>query len=146
MRSQDEQRDQIMQKIISLGFDAEKLDNVESIIDLLTARQKRLHGDERETFTKISQLEASIQKSQDLLAKGKCPTCGQDLKGSTMCETVEKDEEQKNELHTKLQTVREKQKEIEEKLVRVGKMKDLKKTNEQCLQDIKLIKKDITNM
>ncbi|MEA1985373.1 MAG: AAA family ATPase [Euryarchaeota archaeon] len=146
IRSQDEQRGQVMERVISLGFDAEKLDNVGNILDLLTDTQKHLHGNERETSTKISQLEASIQKSQDLLAKGKCPTCGQDLKGSTVGETVEKDEKQKNELQTRLREVHDKQKEIEEKLVRVGAMKDLKKTNEQCLQNINLIKNDIKNM
>jgi exonuclease SbcC len=107
-----------------LGFSVEKLDNIDDIMDLLKDQQTRLHGSEREVSTRIHELEKKIGTARELLEKGMCPTCGQDLKGSSIEETTAGDEEKISVLLSELSELKVKEGDIEGKLERVKKAKE----------------------
>ncbi|HJH31890.1 MAG TPA: hypothetical protein C5S50_06880 [Methanosarcinaceae archaeon] len=135
----DEKRQVAVGKVESLGFTVEKLDNIEDIMELLTDQQQKLHGREREISTLITEFNKRIKKSKNLLAKGMCPTCGQDLKGSSIGETTAEDEKQQLQLNGELSDIRSKQVEINEKVERVKSLKTHAKTIANCIRDIELL-------
>jgi len=143
VRELEEKRLAAVEKVESLGFTVEKLDNIDEIVDLLTAQQKKLHGRERELSTLIAELEKKIAKSKRLLAKGMCPTCGQDLKGSSIEEDTAGDEGQKVSLVDELSTVRGEQGEIESKLKRVKAAKGYGKEIADHVKKIELIRSKV---
>ncbi|WP_094227892.1 AAA family ATPase [Methanolobus psychrotolerans] len=103
----------VISKIVSLGFTLEKLVNIDEVLDLVNDQQKRFHGREAELTVKISELKSRLEKSKQLLAAGKCPTCGQDLKGSCMEESSVSDNETVNKLVKELSELKVKQAETE---------------------------------
>lgn len=139
LKELDDKRQGAVVKVEKLGFTVEKLDNIDDIMELLTDQQKKLHGREREISTLIAELNKRIEKSKGLLAKGMCPTCGQDLKGSSIGETTAGDEEQKLKFDDELSGVRSKQVEIDEKLERVKSLKTHAKVIADCIRDMELI-------
>jgi len=130
-------------EVEKLGFTVEKLDSIDDIMGLLVDQQKKLHGREREISTLIAGFDKSIKKSKDLLAKGMCTTCGQDLKGSSIVETTASDEEQKLKFDGELSGVKAKQVEIDEKLGRVRSLKAHAKVIADCIRDIELIRSKV---
>ncbi|MCK5484762.1 MAG: hypothetical protein KAI86_01030, partial [Desulfobacterales bacterium] len=136
-------RQAAIDEVEKLGFTVEKLDNIDDIMELLTNQQKKLHGSEREKSTVIAEINKRIEKSKDLLAKGMCPTCGQDLKGSSIGETTAGDEEQKLKLDDELSGVRSKQVEIGEKIGRVKLLKTHEKVIADCIKNTELIRSKI---
>ncbi|MDO9516605.1 MAG: AAA family ATPase [Methanosarcinaceae archaeon] len=139
----DGKRQAAVDEVGKLGFTIEKLDNIDDMMELLTDQQKKLHGREREKSTEIAELNKRIEKSKDLLAKGMCPTCGQDLKGSSIGETTAGDEEQKLKFDDELSGVRSKQVEIDEKLGRVRSLKAHAKVIADCIKDMELIRSKV---
>ena len=140
LKELDGTRKAAVDEVEKLGFTVEKLDNIDDIMELLIDQQKKLHGREREISTLIAELNKRIKKSKDLLAKGMCPTCGQDLKGSSIGETTADDEEQKLKFDDELSGVRSKQVEIDEKLERVRSLKAHEKVIVDCIRDAELIR------
>ncbi|HJH28263.1 MAG TPA: hypothetical protein C5S51_00990 [Methanosarcinaceae archaeon] len=140
LKELDAKRQAAVVEVEKLEFTVEKLDNIDDIMGLLTDQQKKLHGREREISTLIAELNKRIKKSKGLLAKGMCPTCGQDLKGSSVGETTADDEEQKQKLDDELAGVRLKQVEIDEKLERVKSLKTHAKVIADCIMDMELIR------
>ncbi|UGV40221.1 AAA family ATPase [Methanococcoides orientis] len=126
-----------------LGFPADKLENIEDIAELLSMKQKQLHGKERERSATLAELEKRVKKSKELLDKGLCPTCGQDLKGSKICEETAVDEEQKAEMLAELQSIRSEQAEVETKVERVRKAKEIAKRIVENDHLTQIKKKDI---
>ncbi|WP_445474953.1 AAA family ATPase [Methanococcoides methylutens] len=126
-----------------LGFAADKLENIDDIAELLSLKQKQLHGKEREKAATLAELEKRVKKARELLDKGLCPTCGQDLKGSKICEETAEDEEQKTELLTELQGIRSEQADVEKKVERVRNAKDIAKRIAENDHLIQIKRKDI---
>ncbi len=143
LKELDGKRQEAVVEVEKLGFTVEKLDNIDDIMELLVDQQKKLHGREREISTLIIELNKRIKKSKDLLAKGMCPTCGQDLKGSSISETTAGDEEQKLMFDDELSGVRSKQVEIDEKLERVRSLKTHEKVIADCIKDTELVRSKV---
>ncbi|MDF1533540.1 MAG: AAA family ATPase [Methanosarcinaceae archaeon] len=139
LKELDGKRQMAVDEVEKLGFTVEKLDSIDDIMGLLVDQQKKLHGREREISTLIAGFDKSIKKSKDLLAKGMCPTCGQDLKGSSIVETTASDEEQKLKFDGELSDVKAKQVEIDEKLGRVRSLKAHAKVIADWIKDTELI-------
>ncbi|MGP8337502.1 MAG: AAA family ATPase [Methanosarcinaceae archaeon] len=135
----DEKQQVAVGQVESLGFTIKKLDNIEEIMELLTDQQQKLHGREREISTLITELNKGIKKSKKLLAKGMCPTCGQDLKGSNIGETTIDNEKQILQLNDELSDVNSKQVEINEKVDRVKSLKTHAKTIANCIKDMEFL-------
>lgn len=140
LKELDAKRQTSVDEVEKLGFTVEKLDNIDDIMGLLIDQQKKLHGREREISTLIAELNKRIEKSKGLLAKGMCPTCGQDLEGSSIGETTAGDEEQKLKFDDELSGVRSKQVEIDGKLERVRSLKTHAKVIADCIRDMELIR------
>ena len=68
-----------------------------------------------------------LRKNLQLLAEGKCPTCGQELKGSEIACTTEESEQKKEKLAAELMDIKLQQAEIEKKLNRLKDAKKLEK-------------------
>ncbi|MEL4306209.1 AAA family ATPase [Methanococcoides sp. LMO-2] len=128
-----------------IGFPADKLENIEDIAELLGMKQKQLHGKEREKAATLAELDKRIKKAKELLDKGLCPTCGQDLKGSKICEETTEDEEQKASLLAELQSIRSEQAELETKTERVRNAKDIAKIIAEKGQQIQIKTKEIAS-
>ncbi|MBN1134496.1 MAG: AAA family ATPase [Methanosarcinaceae archaeon] len=143
MKELEEIQNDSIENAIFLGFSLEKLDNIDDIIDLLKDQQIRLHGTEREHSTRIHELENKIAKNKELLAKGMCTTCGQDLKGSSIEETTEYDEEKRSILIAELSKLKVKESEIEGKLDLVKKAKECGKEIADYQKRIELIQKSL---
>ena len=133
-------------KVEELGFTLDKLDNVDDLMDLLADRQRNLHGSERELSTLVSELEKRIAKSRDLLSKGKCPTCGQELEGSHIHQDAKSDEEEKASLILELENIRKDQKDIRTKLEKVKNLKQLGKEIVECDNQAGLVKNKIEGL
>ena len=58
--------------------------NIEDEIKNLSVKELQLQDNITKLSTKIDALEEIIQKEKNLIEKGKCPTCNQDLKGSNI--------------------------------------------------------------
>ncbi|AKB86065.1 AAA family ATPase [Methanococcoides methylutens] len=128
-----------------IGFPADKLENIEDIAELLGMKQKQLHGKEREKAATLAELDKRIKKAKDLLDKGLCPTCGQDLKGSKICEETTEDEEQRGNLLAELQSIRSEQSELETKTERVRSAREIAKGIADNDHQIQIKTRDITS-
>ncbi|WP_167880850.1 AAA family ATPase [Methanococcoides sp. AM1] len=143
IRELDDESKNISKEATELGFPADKLENIDDIAELLSLKQKQLHGKEREKFATLAEIDKRVKKAKELLDKGLCPTCGQDLKGSKICEETAVDEEQKAGLLAELQSIRSEQADVEIKVERVRNAKEIAKrmADNDHLSQIK--KKDI---
>ena len=110
-----------------LGFTVEQLEDLEYFSELLLENKNRLHGQEKELEATLRELEKVIRKNLQLLAEGKCPTCGQELKGSEIACTTEESEQKKEKLAAELMDIKLQQAEIEKKLNRLKDAKKLEK-------------------
>ena len=113
------ERKNIVSKIVSLGFSVEKLENIDEVLDLVNDQQKRFHGREAELKVKISELKTRLERSKQLLEAGKCPTCGQDIKGSCVEESTAFDSETISKLEAELSELNVKQVEAEARVNKV---------------------------
>ncbi|KGK98300.1 hypothetical protein LI82_11330 [Methanococcoides methylutens] len=142
-RKLDDENTKRSKEASELGFSADKLENIEDIAELLSMKQKQLHGKERERSATLAELEKRVKKAKELLDKGLCPTCGQDLKGSKICEETAVDEEQKAGMLAKLQSIRSEQADVETKVERVRKAKEIAKSIAENDHLTQIKKKDI---
>lgn len=127
----------------SIGFTQEKLENIDDIMELLIDQQRDLHGRERELQTSISELDTRLNEHRKLLEKGKCPTCGQDLKGSSIEETTSEDEKQKKSLEDHLSKTRDDLKGVQERLGKVKSARKYSKTINDSQNEIHIIRNKI---
>ena len=110
-----------------LGFSEEQLKSLEDLGELLLETKNRLSGTEAELGTRIRELEKSLRKNRELLAEGKCPTCGQELKGSELASTAEEAGQEKEKLSAQLMEIKVQQAEIDKKLNRLRDARKLEK-------------------
>ena len=123
-----EQKSEAFTGLKGLGFTGEQLEDLEYFSELLLENKNRLHGREKELEATLRELEKVIRKNLQLLAEGKCPTCGQELKGSEIACTTEESEQKKEKLSAELMDIKLQQAEIEKKLNR---LKDAKKLDKR---------------
>ncbi|WP_440953266.1 hypothetical protein [Methanococcoides sp. FTZ1] len=128
-----------------IGFPDDKLENIDDIAELLSMKQKQLHGKERERAATLAELEKRIQKAKELLEKGLCPTCGQDLKGSRICEETNEDKDQKATLLVELQNIRSEQADLDTKTERVRNAKEIEKKIEENKHQIQIKTREINS-
>ncbi|MCQ1536877.1 DNA double-strand break repair Rad50 ATPase [Methanosarcina sp. KYL-1] len=137
-----EQKSEAQAGLRGLGFGAEQLENLEDFSELLLENKNRLHGREKELEAVVRELEKSLRKNRELLAEGKCPTCGQELKGSEIACSTEESEQKKEKLSAELVDTKVQQAEIEKKLNRLKDAKKLeKKISDYDLETEKLREK-----
>ncbi len=122
-----EQKSEAFTGLKGLGFTGEQLEDLEYFSELLQENKNRLHGREKELETTIRELEKVLRKNLELLAEGKCPICGQELKGSEIACTTEESEQKKEKLSAELTEIKLQQDEIEKKLNRLKDAKKLEK-------------------
>lgn len=122
-----EQKSKAFTGLKGLGFSAEQLEDLEYFSELLQENKNRLHGREKELEATLRELEKFLRKNLELLAEGKCPTCGQELKGSEIACTTEESERKKEKLSAELIEIKLQQDEIEKKLNRLKDAKKLEK-------------------
>lgn len=122
-----EQKSEAFTGLKGLGFSAEQLEDLEYFSELLLENKNRLHGREKELEATLRELEKILRKNLQLLAEGKCPTCGQELKGSEIACTTEESEQKKEKLAAELIDIKLQQAEIEKKLNRLKDAKKLEK-------------------
>ncbi len=123
-----EQKSEAFTGLKELGFTGEQLEDLEYFSELLLENKNRLHGREKELEATLRELEKVIRKNLQLLAEGKCPTCGQELKESEIACTTEESEQKKEKLSAELMDIKLQQAEIEKKLNR---LKDAKKLDKR---------------
>jgi exonuclease SbcC len=119
-----EQKSEASIGLKGLGFTEEQLEDLEYLSELLLESKNRLHGREKELEATLRELDKVLRKNLELLAEGKCPTCGQELKGSEIACTTGESEQMKEKLAAELLDIKLQQAEIEKKLNR---LKDAKK-------------------
>lgn len=122
-----EQKSEAFTGLKGLGFTAEQLEDLEYFSELLMENKNRLHGREKELEATLREIERVLRKNLQLLAEGKCPTCGQELKGSEIACTTEESEQKKEKLSAELMDIKLQQAEIEKKLNRLKDAKKLEK-------------------
>ncbi len=122
-----EQKSEASAGLKGLGFTGEQLVDLEYLSELLLENKNRLHGREKELEATLRELEKVIRKNLQLLAEGKCPTCGQELKGSEIACTTGESEQKKEKLSAELMDIKLQQAEIEKKLNRLKDAKKLEK-------------------
>ena len=122
-----EQKSEAFTGLKGLGFSAEQLEDLDYFSELLQENKNRLHGREKELEATLRELEKFLRKNLELLAEGKCPTCGQELKGSEIACTTEESERKKEKLSAELMEIKLQQDEIEKKLNRLKDAKKLEK-------------------
>ncbi len=133
-----EQKSEVFSGLKALGFTAGQLENLEDFNELLLENKNRLHGKEKEIEATLREIENSLRKNRELLAEGKCPTCGQELKGSEIACTAEECEQKKEKLTSELADIKLQSAELEKKLNR---LKDAKKLEKQASEyDIEIEK------
>ncbi len=125
-----EQKSEAFTGLKGLGFSTEQLEDLEYFSELLLENKNRLHGREKELEATLRELEKVLRKNMELLAEGKCPTCGQELKGSAIACTTEESEQKKEKLSAELMEIKLQQDDIEKKLNR---LKDAKKLEKRIL-------------
>jgi exonuclease SbcC len=140
----EKKRSDVLAKIESMSLTPEKLENIEDIFDLVNDQLKNLHGQEREFSVKITDLREKIKKSGELLEKGKCPTCSQDLHGSAIEETTKADSLREKELTEKLSELKKKQETLESKLGRIKDARVYRTQIEDLNNETKSIKERIS--
>ena len=137
-----EQKSEVFEGLKGLGFTGDQLENLEDFSELLLENKNRLHGREKELEATLRELENSLRKNRELLAEGKCPTCGQELKGSEIACTTEECEEKKEKLASELTEIKLQNAELEKKLNRLKDAKKLEKRISDCDLEIeKLLEK-----
>ena len=124
-----EQKSGVFAELKALGFTEGQLENLEDFNELLLENKNRLHGKEKELEVTLREIENSLRKNRELLAEGKCPTCGQELKGSEIACTAEECEQKKEKLSSELADIKLQNAELEKKLNR---LKDAKKLDKQA--------------
>lgn len=122
-----EQKSEASAGLKGLGFTGEQLEDLEYLSELLLENKNRLHGREKELETTLRELEKVLSKNRQLLAEGKCPTCGQELKGSEIACTTGESEQKEEKLAAELLEIKVQQAEIEKKLNRLKDAKKLEK-------------------
>ncbi|WP_243685116.1 hypothetical protein [Methanosarcina barkeri] len=122
-----EQKSEASAGLKGLGFTGEQLEDLEYLSELLLENKNRLHGREKELEATVRELDKVIRKNQQLLAEGKCPTCGQDLKGSEIACTTGESEQKREKLAAELLDIKLQQAEVEKKLNRLKDAKKLEK-------------------
>lgn len=122
-----EQKSEASTGLKGLGFTGEQLEDLEYLSELLLENKNRLHGREKELEATIRELDKVLRKNQQLLAEGKCPTCGQELKGSEIACMAEESGQKKEKLAAELLDIKLQQAEIEKKLNRLKDAKKLEK-------------------
>ena len=122
-----EQKSSSLAGLKGLGFTQEQLEDLEYIGELLLENKNRLHGREKELETTLREIEKVLRKNLQLLAEGKCPTCGQELKGSEIACTTEESEQKKEQCSAELMEIKLQQAEVEKKLNRLKDAKKLEK-------------------
>ncbi|KKG18552.1 DNA repair protein Rad50 [Methanosarcina sp. 2.H.T.1A.6] len=122
-----EQKSGVLAGLEGLGFTGDQLENLEDFSELLLENKNRLHGKEKELEATLRELENSLRKNRELLAEGKCPTCGQELKGSEIACTTEECEQKKEKLASELTDIKLQNAELEKKLNRLKDAKKLEK-------------------
>lgn len=134
-----EQKSEASIGLKGLGFTEEQLEDLEYLSELLLESKNRLHGREKELEVTLRELDKILRKNLELLAEGKCPTCGQELKGSEIACTTGESEQKKEKLAAELLDIKLQQAEIEKKLNRLKDAKKLeKKISEYDLETEKL--------
>jgi len=129
-----------------LGFVEDKLDQIDDISGFVNEKQTKLHGKEKEISATVVELEKKIQKSKDLLSKGLCPTCGQDLQGSKVCEETAGDEDRKTELINEMELIRADQEKIKVKVELIRNVRDIIKAIAEAEKQLLLKKNEITSI
>jgi exonuclease SbcC len=124
-----EQKSEVFAGLKALGFIADQLENLEDFSELLLENKNRLHGKEKELEATLREIENSLRKNRELLAEGKCPTCGQELKGSELACTAEECEQKKEQLSLELADIKLQSAELEKK---INRLKDAKKLEKQA--------------
>ena len=119
-------------EVKELGFTEEVLENLEDSTELLLENKNRLHGKEKELEAVLRELEKNIKKNRELLAAGKCPTCGQELKGSEIACQTEESEHRLEKLSSELGDTKVQQVELEKKLNRLRDAKKIEKKISDC--------------
>lgn len=142
----EEKRSSVIANLEPLGLTVEKLDNIEEIFDLVTDQQKNLHGKEKELAVKLSELQERIKRSGDLLSKGKCPTCMQDLKGSCIEESTAADSQKVKELQAEMAALKKKQESLDSKLGRVREARTYRNDIETAVREIKSLEDTIKGL
>lgn len=122
-----EQKSEASAGLKGLGFTGEQLEDLEYLSELLLENKNRLHGREKELEATVRELDKVIRKNRQLLAEGKCPTCGQDLKGSEIACTTGESEQKREKLAAELLDIKLQQAEVEKKLNRLKDAKKLEK-------------------
>lgn len=122
-----EQKSGVFAELKALGFNGDQLENLEDFNELLLENKNRLHGKEKELEATLREIENSLRKNRELLAEGKCPTCGQELKGSEIACTAEECEQKKEKLSSELADIKLQNAELEKKLNRLKGAKKLEK-------------------
>ncbi|ADI74956.1 SMC domain protein [Methanohalobium evestigatum Z-7303] len=146
MKEWENKKKTALENAISLGFTEDKLDNIDDTMELLNDQQKDLHGRERELQTSISEVEKRLNEHKKLLEKGKCPTCGQDLKNSSIEESTSEDEKQKKSLEEQLSKTREDLKSVQERLKKVKTARKYSKTINDSQNEIQIIQNKIESL
>jgi exonuclease SbcC len=126
----------IVSKVESLGFSLEKLENIDEVVDLLNDQQKRFHGREVELKVKVSELQNKLEKSKQLLGTGKCPTCGQDLKGSCVEESTISDNESLDKLESEFSELKVKKAEADARVEKVRSARSYKSEIDNVVRDM----------
>lgn len=138
-----EQKSEVFAGLKGLGFTGDQLENLEDFSELLLENKNRLHGKEKEIEATLREIENSLRKNRELLAEGKCPTCGQGLKESGLACTTEECEEKKEKLASELADIKLQRAELEKKLTRLRDAKKLEKQiSDYDLEIEKLIEKE----
>ncbi len=127
----------IVGEIESLGFTPKKLSGLEDIIELVQTQQKTLHGDKMQLSTRREEITRRIEKSKELVGQGKCPTCGQDMHGSAIHETMSSEEEQLTSLEKELAAVSKKEEEFGLKMEQLRAVKAISRKIEDCTNRVK---------
>ena len=122
-----EQKSEASTGLKGLGFTGEQLEDLEYLSELLLENKNRFHGREKELEATLREIEKILRKNQQLLAEGKCPTCGQELKDSEIACTTGESEQKKEKLAAELLDIKLQQAEIEKKLNRLKDAKKLEK-------------------
>ncbi len=135
-----EQKSEASAGLKGLGFTGEQLEDLESLSELLLENKNRLHGHEKELEAILRELDKVLSKNRELLAEGKCPTCGQELKGSEIACTTEESEQKKEKLTAEHLDIKLQQAEIEKKLNRLKDAKKLEKRISDYDQEIEKLK------
>lgn len=114
-------------KIESFSFNKKTLENVEETIELVQIKLKMLHGNIMQLSTSKSEIEKHLKLTQDLLNRGRCPTCGQDLCGSVVETSLSTENERIDNIVKNLTEFENKQKETNLQLIQLKEIREMSK-------------------